>query len=265
MWNFPLLTWHDSCFPIFGCPYQILRHCGPSDTRVKCCPMNQVLRTLGRPRKPVYGEVLRELTVADLALLDRDRGIKPFRLKKLRDAHHGLARLVAEGRTGGEISAITGYSQSRISILQADPAFAELVSHYREHLEELADEVAADGFAKLAALRNDLIEEAHDRVLDAPELITFDQLLDGIKTSADRTGLGPSSRSTNLNFNVDLASRRAEGRQRAERLSAASPALADTPGQQQGLLPPADRDSAPPESFGTPDIAPDIAQSPPDG
>lgn len=189
-------------------------------------------RSSGRAAKAVSVEIVRELTSADLALLETERGIKPSSIKRLRDAHHAMARLIAQGLSGTEISIITGYSQSRISILKADPTFSDLVTFYKNNLEALRDAAFADGQVKMAAVRNDLIEELHDRVLDAPETLSTDQILDGIKVTSDRTGLGPQSKSTNVNVNVDLAARVAAGRQRVERLSAAPGGGAENPGQR---------------------------------
>jgi len=53
-------------------------------------------------------------------------------LAKIRDPHHYLAQMVADGKKTVEISAVTGYSPSRIDTLRSDPAFMELVAHYEE-------------------------------------------------------------------------------------------------------------------------------------
>jgi hypothetical protein len=136
--------------------------------------------------------------------------------------------------SGSEISLITGYSQSRISILKGDPSFQELTTFYRTNIEAVKDQIFADGQAKLAAVRDDLIEELHDRLLDSPETITTDQVMDGIKLTSDRTGLGPASKSTNLNVNIDIAERIAAGRQRVARLIAAVPCLPGRPTEVSG-------------------------------
>lgn len=169
-------------------------------------------------------EVTRALTSSDLALLEEPRGIKPVQIKKIRDSHHLLARLVAMGGSLNEISVRTGYSISRISILRSDPTFAELVAFYRKHVEAVRDEVTRDFYQQLTALHGDIVDELQDRIHDEPELISTDSLLDMAKFTADRIGLAPVHKSQNLNLNVDLADRVAAGRQRALRLSAGSPA-----------------------------------------
>src|SRR5215813_4166943 len=140
----------------------------------------------------VSGEVVRALTSADLALLEPPK--KPPGIKKLRESHHALARLVAEGRSLQEISEETGYSISRISILKSDPTFAELVGFYHGNLEKMRDALVVDHFKSAVMLRGDLIEEMSCRLHDTPELISWRDLDDSFKTVADRTGMGPASR-----------------------------------------------------------------------
>jgi len=180
------------------------------------------IRTTGRAAKVVQGEIVRQLNSADLALLDTERGIKAPSLKKLRDSHHAIAKCVAQGLAGTEIAQITGYSQSRISILKADPAFQELVAFYSGKVQNAFEEANIDAAAKLAAVRNDILEELQDRLNDEPEKIPTETLLDGLKVTADRSGFGPASKSTNLNVNIDLADRIAAGRRRVAQLGAPS-------------------------------------------
>src|SRR5437763_11831740 len=60
----------------------------------------------------------------------------PPRIKRLRDSHHALARALATGSTPQQASLTTGYSLSRISILQNDPSFRELMEYYRKTSDE---------------------------------------------------------------------------------------------------------------------------------
>lgn len=187
-------------------------------------------------------EIVRPLTAADLAELDAPRGVVSFPLKKLRDSHHLLARCIAMGWSLREIAEKTGYSYSRISILKSDPTFAELIAVYRNKVDEMRDEVARDHFVQLAALHGDVIEELQDRVADEPQLISTDTLLDLAKFTSDRIGLGPTSKSQNLNLNIDLAGRVAAGRQRALALSAA-PAVKREPALPLPGPAPADKET----------------------
>jgi hypothetical protein len=149
-------------------------------------------------------------------------------LRRLTDMHHCIARLVAQGEAGYAIAMATGYSQSRISILKADPAFQELVEHYRSKVEEVGHEAAVDINRKMVAVLSDSLEVMHDYVLGGdPDIRNVNDIG---KFVADRAGFGPASKSTNTNFTFDLAGALAAGRQRAEELTAAVPAA-------RGLLP----------------------------
>lgn len=180
------------------------------------------VRTSGRAGKSILAEVVRELTPADLALLETERGVKAPSVKRIRDSHHAVARCVAEGKTGLEIQLITGYSASRISILKGDPAFQELVSFYAERVSEIRDQAFVDTQAKLAAIGSDALDEIADRLNDKPESFDNEELESLAKLALDRTGHGPQSKSTNLNVNVDYAARVSAGRQRAARFEALS-------------------------------------------
>ena len=61
--------------------------------------------------------------VRELAEGERGVNVAPM-LKRLRDSHHAVARLLAHGLTPFQVSLQTGYSPSRISTLQADPNFS---------------------------------------------------------------------------------------------------------------------------------------------
>jgi hypothetical protein len=52
-------------------------------------------------------------------------------VEELRRKHHRYAQLAAEGKSASDIADATGVTQSRVEILFADPAFRELVAHYR--------------------------------------------------------------------------------------------------------------------------------------
>ncbi len=137
-------------------------------------------------------------------------------LAKIRDTHHGLARLVAAGRRNEEIGAITGYSPSYISQLKSDPAFKNLVEYYREVVTEEYKAVEVSLHDRLSAVSMVAAEELLDRVTTKPEDFTNNELNELIRTTADRTGFGPQSRTTNVNVNVDLATRLGRARERAQ-------------------------------------------------
>lgn len=175
--------------------------------------------------QPLVAAETRQLTLEDVAKLGADRGSKTPAISQLRMRHHALARSVAAGISAIEISAITGYSLSRISILQNDPSFAELVEHYKGLNDEafLAAQVDANLMAqqvKIAAL-----EELGDRMENATEDFTNGQLLEIAKTMMDRTGQGVAT-STTVNHNIGIA----------DRLKAARTRVIDiTPARRSGV------------------------------
>lgn len=177
--------------------------------------MDLDLPLTGRKTQPILAEVLRSLTEADVALLATERGIQPSSIKKLTDSHHALARCLAAGMSNAEVSAITGYTPSRISVLGDSPLFAELVEHYRKG----EDGALADFQARALNVGLTALDELKDRLENEPEKIGTATIIEAVKALADRTGHGPSSKTTNVNLNVSLAERVAEGRRRAQGLS----------------------------------------------
>lgn len=167
-------------------------------------------RIMGRAAKPLESCVGRDLTQADLHLLSTERGVRPNIIKELKDRHHALARAIASGMKDHEASAITGYSISRISILKADPSFAELLRFYRAE----GTEVFADFVDRATLVSITAVNEIADRLEEAPEEFTVGQLLEVTKVTADRSGNAPVTRSLNTNMNVDLGKGLASARRR---------------------------------------------------
>lgn len=168
------------------------------------------MRTRGRPSKQVEASIERDITPADLKLLDAPRP-QISAVKTLRDSHHAVARLVAAGFRLVQISADTGYSLSRISVLLKDPAFIELVEFYRLQEGEYTDKLRS----RLGALAGDVVAELTARIDAGAEDITADELVKIGKFAADRAGHGPVATSNNLNVNVGLAARLKTARERA--------------------------------------------------
>lgn len=173
-------------------------------------------RTRGRAARPPEVEFVRELEPADLTLLEVERGIKPPALQELKDSHHALARSLATGMKPYEASLVTGYSPSRISILQADPAFKELVEFYRQNEEA----IYASLHERMALLGLETASELQRRLREEPGEISSNLLNEMLKTLADRTGHGPQTKSTHVNVNVDLSARLQAGRERLKALQA---------------------------------------------
>jgi hypothetical protein len=110
------------------------------------------------------------LVANDLDDLDKLQE-RPSSIKRIRDHHHFIARLIAQGKRTTEVAREVGYSISRISILKGDPAFRQLVEMYRANYGQL-DEIAYLDVKKKAALllantidhRNDQYEEDPDSI-----------------------------------------------------------------------------------------------------
>lgn len=167
-------------------------------------------RTRGRASIPLQVDYVREMRETDLALLASSRGSVPPAIKELRERHHSLARLLAQGMKDAECSAVTGYSVSRISILKHDPTFIELVAHYRQQ----EDSLLADFSARAGQMTLTAMDALLDKLENDPDSMPDTMKLELAKFGADRTGFGPQSKQTNVNINVDLGSRLAAARKR---------------------------------------------------
>lgn len=175
------------------------------------------------PGRPLQSKAafVRALNEADLALLEAGVTRAP-KLKSLRDSHHAAARAIAGGMKHSEVALITGYSPTRISQLVADPAFADLVSFYRQNL----DAAYSGLFEKFAAFSKDLFDELRERFEADPDSFSNPFILEMMKVMADRSGTGP--RSTQVNINIDLASRLEAARRQAG-MGGAPPLVLDSP------------------------------------
>ena len=189
--------------------------------------------------RPLTAVVVRELEEADVALLaergSADTARQP--LKKISQRHHALARNIASGMPDGEAAIVCGYTASRVSILKGDPAFQELIQFYSEDI----DAQYADLHERLSALSMDAAEELLERLESDPEKISTAQLLEIVKSGADRTGHGPSS-TQNVNHNVDIASRLANAIKRTEERQIEDRAMKTVKELDLTPIPPKDHD-----------------------
>lgn len=155
---------------------------------------------------PIEFNMTRELTKDDLASLvlrDRNRtSDKAPQLKRIRERHHKLARLLAEGRKEEEVATMCNYSVMRIQQLMKDPSFSHLVKHYRE----MVNEEFIDFQSKLAEAGMDGLELILDRMEENPDDIEMRDLVKIVTMAADRTGHGPSQKSeVTISFGERLA------------------------------------------------------------
>jgi len=164
--------------------------------------------TLHRGRIETKIEILgvRPLSRDDLACVKEKRNVPA--VQRFRDPHHRLARLLASGIRPAQAASEAGYSLARIYILQADPSFQDLVSAYRKDVhnayisaEEERHRAATE--VNLKALRH--LNEHFDKADEEGELVPIGRALAVFADTSDRVGL--SKKSTNVNINVDFATK----------------------------------------------------------
>lgn len=174
--------------------------------------MGMGLRTNGRVEKLLTADVERELNELDLDVLGKERGTQAPQIKVLRERHHTAARMLAAGSKPGEVAAACRISLNRISILQSDPAFSELVQHYTT----IVNVEFVDFQKKLAELGVDAAHVLQERLEDDDKVEAMSDafLLKLVEVSADRTGHGPSTK-TEVNLKVGIADKLMAARQRA--------------------------------------------------
>lgn len=162
---------------------------------------------------PVMIEPVRSLTEEDLPVLANppEVGAVPS-IPQIKAQHHKIAELLAKGISNSEISLITGFSMSYISILKSAPDMKELVAYYQQQAEERT----IDALARLKMLGIASVEELQNRLNDDPSKFTAGQLMDMIEIGlikpmdAAATALGgskaPQALQINLNFKAPAAS-----------------------------------------------------------
>jgi hypothetical protein len=128
----------------------------------------------------------------------------------LRERHHALARDIAAGKRPGQAALMHRYTRERVTQLMQDPAFLELIEHYRG----LVNEEFVDFQKKLAELALDAAHIMQSRMEDKPDELSDALVLQIIQVGADRTGHGPSQKSE-VNIKVGMADRLMSAQQRA--------------------------------------------------
>lgn len=133
----------------------------------------------GINKAPLVVEVVRPLTGDDLPAITNPPPVaaQAVGIKAIRNSHHKLAQLLAEGKSGAEISLVTGYSQSYLSTIQGDPAFEELVSYYSSQRES----IFVDAQERLRALGIDATERLQDHLNDPTKQWSHRELMEVIK------------------------------------------------------------------------------------
>lgn len=158
--------------------------------------LDELLMPSRRGRPPgASAALIRELTEEDdlaVAEVATDNGVRA--LTRIRQTHHAMARLIAEGRANTEVAAITGYTPQRVMVLKQDPMFSELVAYYAAQ----KDEIYLDVHQRLATLGMDAVEELRERLHDKPESMSTRELIELTELTLDRSVTatkGPAARS----------------------------------------------------------------------
>lgn len=164
-----------------------------------------------------YIESVRPITRDDLQSLREPASRQT--LKHLRDSHHMIARLTAQGLSMSEVSNRVGMGYSRISLLLRDPSMVELINRYRDKVTEVwKDQV--DDYMSLATANmlkaERQIADKLDEADAAGELLPVRELIAISRDAADRFGYG--KKTTNLNVNVDFAAKLEAARKRSNRV-----------------------------------------------
>lgn len=151
-------------------------------------------------------EVFDPLAIAEAPRPSEDKHI----LKRMRDSHHALARLVAAGVPTSVASVQTGYAEGSIRVYLQDTSFKELIEFYRTDARSVQTDVE-ELFLLSAREARAILQE---RMIERPETVSTSQALDIFKAMADRAGYAPVQRTINKNLNVSIGDRLDAARKR---------------------------------------------------
>lgn len=112
----------------------------------------------------------------------------PGDLKKIREKHHSLARLIASGMTQRMAATLSGFSETYVSILLNNPSMAELVEMYR--IQHGAGVAVISEKLKTVGLK--AVEKLEEK-MESSDGLNAQELLGLAKLGLDRGGHGPSS------------------------------------------------------------------------
>lgn len=144
-------------------------------------------------------------------------------IQRLRHSHHRLAQLLAMGMSATQTARVCNYSLSGLERLKRDPAFQELVAHYKSEKDvEFTEFVTA---AKDLSL--DMVGRLREVLEEEPERLSPTVLLDAIRTLADRSGNAPVARSVSVSVNANMGDRLRAARERAAIIDSTSTVVED--------------------------------------
>jgi hypothetical protein len=158
------------------------------------------------------------MTAQDSSFLNSPAAAPNLRMKIIRNSHHNVAMLLAEGMTNIQVAEATGYTKERVSMLSRAPAMQELIAKYREEIHESWREGRDNFFEDIRAAGrkawrqiNDHLDEADDR----EELLPINRLLAIADSSADRVGYHRKTATQNVNLNFAASLEAAIARSRS--------------------------------------------------
>lgn len=165
--------------------------------------MNNIhIPTRGAIAAPLFAEVVRALTAEDIMLLaTSEEKVQLAPTQKLRAVHHKMAMLLSEGKGVAEVGAITGYTPQRITQLQNDPAFQDLIKYYSDQLITAHMEDAVRLQSKLVDVAEMALNEISERLEDdaTRKAMPVGELRQLTTMGADRTVAPPKATTTVVN------------------------------------------------------------------
>lgn len=149
---------------------------------------------------------VRAMVPGDLEYL-RQRSYR-VRLRNIREVHHNIARLLAAGLTNREVAERLGYTETRISVLKADPSIAELIrsfqaeihASWRDHVDVIHEDamVSLKISNRLTREKLEALDEKGGAELELSEIAKVSAIRSDLM---DRFGYGKHQTSTNINVN----------------------------------------------------------------
>lgn len=158
-------------------------------------PMAKAHGLVSNPSMPAIMDE-QPLGYDDLNDLAEQRSVGETQLQRIRSIHHKIAQMLAQGCANVEVAAAVSMNPTYISVLRADPAFQELLSHY----ENAEQEAWADVRKKAALVGMTAVEVLQDRLLENPDRVSTKDLVQVVQSGLDYGGHKPAQRSENLHY-----------------------------------------------------------------
>jgi hypothetical protein len=157
--------------------------------------VRELIPSRGAVAEPLLLEVVRPLNATDLDRLAEAPKVGVPMIQRLRAIHHRQAQLLAEGKQLREVAAIVGCTPQRLTQLQTDPTFIELVGYYRDQIMVQQLEDSARLRDKLVDVGEMAVDELRERLEDdaARKRMGVDQLRKIGEFAMDRTVAPPKA------------------------------------------------------------------------